>query len=58
MSDALCYTPRHVNISTWLEVIKVGISVPCSLYGQISLQRSMLCLCVTHPCGRAIVGLL
>lgn len=56
MSDTLGNTPSHINISAWLEVIKVGISVPCSLYRLA--WRDPLCLCVTHPSGRAIVGLL
>lgn len=58
MSDSLGNTTRHTSVSAWTEVLKVGTSVLCSLYEQVILERSMLCLCVTHPSGRARVGLL
>lgn len=57
MSGTLGNTTRDINtspnISTWLEVIKVGVSVLCSLYIQIILVRSLYGLYVNHPSGRA-----
>lgn len=52
MSD----TPRLINISIWLERIKVGISVPCSLHRHY--PGEIHSLCVTHPSGGAVMGLL
>lgn len=63
MSGALENITRDINTSPGissdqLEVIKVHISVLCSLYIQIILERSVCCLYVNHLSGRARVGLL
>jgi len=57
MSGTFGNTSRGINTSpsilTWLEAIKVGVSVLCSLYVQIILGRSVCCLYRNHPSGRA-----